>query len=60
MRASDKHFYWALKATESFLSWENWRRDPFTQQLGLAKELRWRNVARSAGRSLQKADQLQK
>ncbi|MCX8210876.1 MAG: hypothetical protein OTI34_07515 [Lewinella sp.] len=52
-------FYWALKATESFLSWENWRRDPFTQQLGLAKELRWRNVARSAGRSLQKADQLQ-
>lgn len=52
-------FHWALKATETFLSWENWQRDSFTQQLGLAKELRRRNVAGSAGRSLQKAGQLQ-
>lgn len=52
-------FYWTLKATESFLSWENYQRDPFAQQLGLAKELRRRNVAGSAGRSLQKAGQLQ-
>ncbi|TXF90596.1 hypothetical protein FUA23_05745 [Neolewinella aurantiaca] len=52
-------FHWALKATESFLAWENWQNDPMNQQLGLAKELRRRNISGSAGRSLRKAEQLQ-
>ncbi len=52
-------FHWALKATEAYLAWENGQRLPFHQQLGLAKELRRRNVAGPAGRSLQKAGQLQ-
>jgi len=51
-------FHWALKATESFLAYEHWTRDPINQQLALTTELRKRNVAAVAARSLKKAGQL--
>lgn len=51
-------FHWALKATEEFLAYEHWKRDPINQQLALTTELRKRNVAAVAARSLKKAGQL--
>lgn len=51
-------FHWALKATEEFLAYEHWKQDPINQQLALATELRKRNVATVAARSLKKAGQL--
>ncbi len=51
-------FHWALKATESFLAYEHWQRDPFATQLALFSELSQRNVASVAARALKKADQL--
>ncbi len=52
-------FHWALKATEAFLAYDYWCRNEFHQQLALTKELRRRNIAGPAARSLKKAEQLQ-
>lgn len=52
-------FHWALKATESFLAYENWQRDPINTQLALVNELHSRNVPSVAVRNLKKAEKLQ-
>lgn len=51
-------FHWALKATEVFLAFENWQSDPLASQLALIDELRKRNVASVAIKSLNKAERI--
>lgn len=52
-------FHWALKATEAFLAYQHWSREPINQQLALTMELRERNIGPAVARSLKKAAQLQ-
>jgi len=52
-------FHWALKATEAFLAYEHWQRDPFSKQLAVTMEFRRRNLSTAAARHLKKTIQLQ-
>ena len=51
--------HWALKATEEFLAYENWQRDPIRKQLNLVAELRRRRSGATIERALKKAEQMQ-
>lgn len=51
-------FHWALKATEEFLAYENWRQSRQTVQLDLTEGLRSRGLSAASARSLKKAKQL--